>query len=101
MPLKPCLGCGRLGSNSRCPECAKRKRAQRPYTWTERQRRAQAVEAWVQVYGYLCPGWRRDAHESTDLTADHITPVAAGGREDGPLAILCRACNSAKRDRVT
>lgn len=74
------------------------KRSRRPYTWTEQQRRAKAVQAWVAVHGWLCPGWRRAAHESHDLTADHIHAVAAGGAEAGRLQVLCRSCNSAKRD---
>lgn len=106
MPLKPCLDCGKLSPSSRCPTHTRtaetlrtaRKRIVRPYTWTEQRRRAEAVQAWTLVYGYWCPGWRREPHPSTDLTADHIHAVAAGGREDGPLAVLCRSCNSAKRD---
>ncbi|WP_207974577.1 HNH endonuclease [Parafrankia sp. BMG5.11] len=53
--------------------------------------------------GEWCPGWGdRAAHVAlrSDLTADHVTPVAAGGREDGPLTVRCRACNSAKGARV-
>ena len=108
MPLKPCLTCGELSPNTRCPTHTRtaetlrtqRKRLERPYTWTEQQRRARTVRAWVQTHGLWCPGWRRDPHPSSDLTADHVTPVAAGGREDGELAVLCRPCNSAKRDHT-
>jgi hypothetical protein len=59
----------------------------------EIRRRAQAVADWVAVNGWVCPGWHRDPHESHDLTADHVTPVAWGGG-DGPLTCLCRSCNS-------
>jgi hypothetical protein len=37
---------------------------------------------------------------AADLTADHITPVAAGGAEDGPLSVLCRVSNGAKQNRL-
>jgi hypothetical protein len=65
---------------------------------TERARRKATVDAWVQRHGPLCPGYDVAAHPSEDLTSDHVIPVAAGGREDGPLTVLCRACNTRKRD---
>lgn len=95
MPPKPCLTCRRpmIGPGSRHPECGGRRR-----TWHERDRRAETVAAWRETQGDWCPGYRRAAHEAHDLTADHTIPVAAGGREDGPLDVLCRACNARKRD---
>jgi 5-methylcytosine-specific restriction endonuclease McrA len=36
---------------------------------------------------------------TTDLTADHVIPVARGGTNDGPRQVLCRRCNSAKGAR--
>jgi hypothetical protein len=51
----------------------------------------------VEQYGWVCPGWQRDAHPAIDLTADHINPSAAGGRMGGPLRVLCRSCNSARQ----
>ncbi|WP_407657607.1 HNH endonuclease [Kribbella turkmenica] len=66
----------------------------------ERSRRAQAVAAHRAQHGNWCPGWQRDAHAADDLTADHVTPVAAGGSESGPLQCLCRSCNSRKRDSI-
>jgi len=59
----------------------------------ERVRRKAVVNAWVSVRGWTCPGWMRDPHPSTDLTAAHATAVALGGG-DGPLTVLCRSCNS-------
>lgn len=67
-------------------------------SWSERLRRAAVVRAWRQEHGDWCPGYLRDAHPSTDLTADHITPVAAGGDEAGQLTVLCRSCNGSKAD---
>lgn len=108
MPLRPCLTCHRLTPNTRCPlhtrtaeaDRTRRKRAVRPYEYSEQQRRKHTVDAHIQAYGYWCPGWRRAAHESHDLTADHVTAVANGGSEHGPLQVLCRGCNGAKRDRT-
>lgn len=41
-----------------------------------------------------CGGW-------TDLTADHVIPVAAGGTDDlDNLQTLCRPCNSRKGSTV-
>lgn len=105
MPLRLCLDCGRRTSNTRCPGCTRRheltgKRARRPdRTHAERLRRAAAVHAHLDRWGYICPGWQRPAHPAHDLTADHVLPVAAGGREDGPLTVLCRSCNGAKGAR--
>lgn len=107
MPVKPCLTCGRLSTGSRCPTHAgthqvhaqRAKRERRPYTYTEQRRRAEAVQAHVATHGWWCPGWRRPAHESHDLTADHVIAVAAGGGEDGPLQVLCRSCNGRKADQ--
>lgn len=108
MPLRPCLGCGRITNGSRCPTCQlptrhtpKAPHSQRrpDFTWAERQRRAKTVAAWRAENGDICPGYRTPPHPSADLTADHITPVAAGGAEDGPLAVLCRTCNGRKASR--
>jgi 5-methylcytosine-specific restriction protein A len=66
--------------------------------WGERKRRAAVVAAHRAEYGDWCPGWQRPAHPSTDLTADHLLAVAAGGDEGGSLAVLCRSCNGSKQD---
>jgi 5-methylcytosine-specific restriction enzyme A len=58
------------------------------------------VREWIEVNGYVCPGWGRDPHPSDRLTADHVIPVAAGGDEQGELGVLCGPCNSRKKDRV-
>lgn len=108
MALKPCLDCGTLAPSTRCTACARprerartqAKRQRRPYTSTEQRRRADTVSAWRAQHGNTCPGWRRPAHPAADLTADHLDPVGAGGREDGPLTVLCRSCNSRKAART-
>ncbi|MEU3899750.1 hypothetical protein [Streptomyces sp. NPDC045251] len=105
-PPSICPGC-RLPAAGACPRCgpaggggARRVpgggRKRTGYTRGERLRRADAVRAHVQQFGRVCPGWQREAHPADDLTADHEVPVGAGGREGGPLRVLCRSCNSAR-----
>jgi 5-methylcytosine-specific restriction protein A len=62
--------------------------------WTEINRRRAAVKAWRDKHGDWCPGHGRPGHASSDLTADHVTPIARGGDPRGPLQVLCRSCNS-------
>jgi hypothetical protein len=55
------------------------------------------VRAEVLARGGMCC-----AHcgSTDDLTIDHVVPVAKGGLDDpGNLQVLCRRCNSSKRDR--
>ena len=59
---------------------------------------ARVLRAWRGQHGDWCPGYQRDAHAASDLTVDHVVPLAAG---DAPLdvgntAVLCRSCNSTK-----
>jgi 5-methylcytosine-specific restriction enzyme A len=111
MTPRPCLGCGTpVPMGSRCPRCAGRvaqvKRQARPYSATavEIRRRRAAVEEWIAQYGWWCQGWeQREPHAvvwPNILTADHTTPVAVGGREDGPLTVRCKSCNSARGARA-
>jgi 5-methylcytosine-specific restriction protein A len=108
MTPRPCLGCRRLiPSGTRCPDCERpraratqrAKRQVRPYTTAEKRRRADAVDQWRAQYGDWCPGWQREPHPASELTADHAVPYAAGGAEGGPLRVLCRRCNSARGAR--
>lgn len=101
--------CGALVEGPRCPPCARTveaartrgKRERRPYTAAERERRARAVQAWVDANGWLCPGWQRPPHPVPPgyLTAEHTHAVASGGDEAQPLDVLCRSCNSAHGSR--
>lgn len=104
--LRRCLDCPALiEQGPRCPRCTRpverartqAKRQVRPYTNAERVRRAEAVDRWRAEHGDWCPGWRRPAHPATDLTADHVVAVGAGGSEQGSLAVLCRRCNGTKQ----
>jgi len=111
MPRRPCLDCGTLTSNpSRCDTHQalwNRKRDQQRGSATARgygsawQRTANRVLAQHRaVYGDWCPGWQCEAHPARDLTVDHIVPRSRGGSDTREnLAVLCRSCNGAKRDR--
>lgn len=89
--MRACLVCGTPSNGSRCP-----RHARAGYTNRERLRRAEVVTLHVALNGWTCPGWGVEPHPSRDLTADHVEAVAAGGAEDGPLRVLCRACNARK-----
>lgn len=71
-------------------------RSRQGYTRRERIRRADAVRAHVELNGWVCPGWQREAHPAENLTADHVVPVAQGGPQGGELRVLCRSCNSTR-----
>ncbi|MFC0438771.1 HNH endonuclease [Kutzneria buriramensis] len=111
MPLRPCLDCSALHRNrSRCDSCQARwdrahdagrgSATERGYDAAYQRLAGQIVAEHRGRSGDWCPGWQRPAHQATDLTADHIVPLAAGGsNEQHNLAVLCRSCNSAKRER--
>jgi 5-methylcytosine-specific restriction enzyme A len=102
---RACLGCGRsVRGRPRCIDCERdyqrAKRAKRPDLYNdaaERRRRAHAVADHRAIVGDWCPGWaQQPAHQSSDLTADHVREVARGGRPDGKLVVRCRSCNAAR-----
>lgn len=105
MPGRPCLDCGAISDQSRCPthrQAVERARKPRPTNLTrddaERKRRAAAVAQHRAQHGDWCPGYGIPPHPSADLTADHVVAVAQGGPPDGPLQVLCRPCNGRKSD---
>jgi hypothetical protein len=99
VPTRPNLGCGVLTRDgSYHARCNPRRIG---HNMTERRRRKDAVDDWVAEHGPVCPGYgNRSAHWSSDLTADHAVPVAAGGAEDGALVVRCRSCNSGRGSRL-
>lgn len=103
-PQRRCADCGTSCWGTRCRRCflvANPSRPPRVESWGERKRRKATVDAHRAAVGNVCPGYQVPAHAvipPNRLTADHVTPVAAGGREDGDLAVLCQSCNSRKRE---
>lgn len=93
--LHPCLDCGLPSEGSRCPGHERAHRALRGRAW--RTMAKAAIAAHVAEHGYVCPGWQREPHPSTDLTADHGIPLAVGGDPlPAQVTILCRGCNGRK-----
>ena len=96
--MKLCTACGVLTSRpgSRCTEHARqsnRSRHNALYGTRAWQRlSARVLRAWRGEHGNWCPGYQRDAHPASDLTADHVVPVAAGGAplDIGNCAVLCQ-----------
>jgi 5-methylcytosine-specific restriction protein A len=103
--LRACLGCGRqVRGKSRCTDCQRAKdqakAAKRPDLHNdarERERRRRVVADHRWIVGDWCLGWERQpAHQSADLTADHVREVGRGGSPYGPLVVRCRSCNAAR-----
>src|SRR5439155_430834 len=87
-----CLHCNTHHQGA-CPNKERRRGSahQRGYT-LEWQRLARAAIA-AHPYCSRCPA-------TTDLTADHITPLSKGGKNVlQNIQVLCRSCNSSKGGR--
>ena len=102
--MKLCTVCGVVTSRpgGRCAEHARasnRSRHNTLYSTRAWQRlSARVLRAWRGQHGNWCPGYQRVAHPASDLTVDHLVPLAVGGAplDIGNLAVLCRSCNSTK-----
>jgi 5-methylcytosine-specific restriction protein A len=102
--VKLCTVCGVVTSRagSRCTDHARqsnRSRHNALYSTRAWQRlSARVLRAWRGERGDWCPGYQRDAHRASDLTVDHVVPLAAGGApfDIANCAVLCRSCNSTK-----
>lgn len=68
--------------------------------------RRMVVQQHVLHNGHVCPGYEREAHmispsSDNQLTADHVIPLSMGGsRGADNLQVLCRDCNSTKKDTL-
>jgi 5-methylcytosine-specific restriction enzyme A len=104
--MKLCTVCGVVTSRpgSRCTMHARqsnRSRHNALYNTRAWQRlSARVLRAWRGQHGNWCPGYQRDAHPASDLTVDHVMPLAAGGAplDIANCGVLCRSCNSTKGD---
>ncbi|MGK2852252.1 MAG: HNH endonuclease [Candidatus Limnocylindrales bacterium] len=102
--MKLCTVCGVVtsGAGSRCTDHARasnRSRHNALYSTRAWQRlSARVLRAWRGEHGNWCPGYQRPAHPASDLTVDHVVPLAAGGApfDIANTAVLCRSCNSTK-----
>ena len=102
--MKLCTVCGVVTSRpgSRCLEHARqsnRSRHNALYSTRAWQRlSARVLRAWRGQHGNWCPGYGRAAHRASDLTVDHVVPLAAGGApfDVANTGVLCRSCNSTK-----
>ena len=79
-------------------------RRERPVPTRSSVRNAELIDRWVLNRGYICPGYQRPAHKAhprwNPLTIDHIKPRRRGGPDVlSNLRVLCRKCNSSKKDR--
>jgi 5-methylcytosine-specific restriction enzyme A len=104
--VKLCTVCGVVTSRAggRCTDHTRqsnRSRHNALYNTRAWQRlSARVLRAWRGQHGNWCPGYGRDPHPASDLTADHIVPLAAGGAplDIANCGVRCRSCNSTKGD---
>lgn len=94
---RPCLDCGQphVRARGRCADCEAEFRAHYAGDWTATSKRIRTEH--VATHGQVCPGWKRPAHTATDLTVDHVV----AGSLSGGVQVLCRSCNTRKRNEVT
>ena len=103
MPKHFCIECGDVVLNTR--RCSKHPakvyaKRQKSLTYKQRKFREKAVSDHIQMHGYICGGYKRKPHFSTDLTADHPIPTSKGGDQYQMLIVLCRSCNSSKQATI-
>lgn len=96
-PQRRCLDCNVLTAGESLCEFHRRERRRRRLA--DRKLHRAIVRTWVAEHGFVCPGYLRAAHPSTDLTVDHVVPLEHGGADDGERQVLCRPCNSRKGSR--
>jgi hypothetical protein len=108
MPTRQCIRCLQLTSRPSgrglCPDCQREYDSSRANVavydspaW--RRLSAAAVRRHVRAHGWVCPGYGRGPHASTDLTADHPEALALGGAAlpaQAEVGVLCRSCNGRK-----
>jgi 5-methylcytosine-specific restriction endonuclease McrA len=99
MAPRRCSRCPRvIASGHVCDACRRQEWKVRN---NDRKRRREVVAA-SPVCGCTsdCPWHGPVCRATTDLTADHIIPLARGGTNDGPRQTLCNRCNVRKGKRI-
>jgi hypothetical protein len=85
-PPRRCVNCTRLiPYGSRCVHCQKVLKAKYKGDWAITSQQLRDAYPWCWSCG-----------STSDLTVDHVLP---GSRAAG-LAVMCRSCNSRKRDSL-
>jgi 5-methylcytosine-specific restriction protein A len=96
---RTCHNCGGTGRSPSLANWYRHRTQQTSY----RCMRERMFASWIAEHGTVCPGFERRPHEvaASELTLDHVVPLAADGDSDEPgnLAVLCRSCNSRKSTR--
>jgi 5-methylcytosine-specific restriction protein A len=103
--MRPCKVCRVPTEGPRCPKHQVEHDAPRRAVYDSpayRRMRARVISSHLATVGPWCPGYGVPGHVSHALTLDHLVPLAAGGEATDArnAGVLCRACNSRKRDRV-
>ena len=108
MSKKPCLDCGVVTENSRCPAHEAQRQTNNPRVRLNANDRGYSAD-WQRIrLGILArDSWicqrcgKRMAHDA-NATVDHVVPLSLGGARLDPtnLVACCRRCNSAKKDRI-
>ena len=93
-PKRACPVCRVLHCSDPAHLAVRQRNINRQGSPEDKARRQALIVAWVGTHGWVCPGYGVPAHESHDLTADHIAPIGRGGDPLGRLQVLCRSCNS-------
>ena len=96
---KPCLVCGVVTPGpswceAHTPVRPPRRRPNGRYSgaWRRASSAARKAQPWCSLCG-----------STTDLTGDHVIPLARGGDPEPPaeeIVVLCRRCNSSKGARL-
>lgn len=94
MTWKPCIVCGEPGETTRCPEHTRPDTRPRDRVTRNNNARWKNLSRRLRRQQPFCS----NCGTTTDLTVDHITPLADGGDpyDLDNLDVLCRSCNSAK-----
>jgi len=106
MPLRPCLDCGKLTPNSRCPDDEQvRQRAKDAKRGTAHQRGLGAAhraerQSLISEVGPIasCPRCGRPITPQNPITGEHGVARAHGGTEI--TGLICRSCNSSLGARI-
>lgn len=94
--MQPCITCGIVSSTSKCANCKSTTKRLRPSPTARGYDSAwQKLSKQLRLMQPYC-SWCKSTQ---DLTVDHIKPLSKGGTHDlTNLRVLCRTCNSGRRD---